>query len=135
VQLTCPKCGSRDARVARRKQFAEWLRGLVGVFPLRCRRCQTRWETSMWEAGAWRYARCPRCYRQDLTTWSDQFYNAPGPVRLKLGLGAKRYRCGACRYNFAGFKKRKQVAPAPPPQDAGYGSKLAAGPDVENLPD
>jgi hypothetical protein len=65
----------------------------------------------MWEGGAWLYARCPRCYRQDLTTWSLEYYHPPTSTMLKLNLGAKRYRCAACRCNFASFKPcRDKVA-------------------------
>ena len=108
MQLSCPKCGSLDARIVRRKGLAELLRGLIGGTPLRCRRCNTRWETSVWDGGAWKFARCPKCYRQDLTTWSEQYYNPPAWIVLKLRLGATPYRCAACRYNFASFKKCKE---------------------------
>jgi hypothetical protein len=108
MQLSCPKCGTRDVRVSHRRTFWEHLQGLVGIYPLRCRRCHARWATSTWEAGAWRYARCPKCYRQELTTWSDQYYNPPFSVRFWLKLGATRYRCAACRCNFASFKKCKE---------------------------
>ena len=108
MQLSCPKCGSRDARVANRHGIGELLRGIFGVYPLRCRRCSTRWETSAWENSAWRYARCPKCYRQQLSTWSQQYYNAPFGTRVKLQLGATPYRCAACRCNFASFKRCKE---------------------------
>ena len=108
MQLSCPNCGSRDARVSHRTGVGEWLRALVGSTPLRCRRCNTRWETSVWEGGDWKFARCPKCYRQQLTTWSEQYYNPPTWIVVKLRLGATRYRCAACRCNFASFKKRKE---------------------------
>ena len=108
MQLACPKCGLRDVRVSHRRGFAEFLRALVGIYPLRCRRCNARWETSVWHSGDWRYARCPKCYRQQLTTWSEQYYNAPGWIIFQLRLGATPYRCAACRCNFASFKKCKE---------------------------
>ena len=108
MQLACPKCGLRDIRVSHRRGFGELLRALVGVYPLRCRRCNERWETSVWESGDWRYARCPKCYRQELTTWSEQYYNPPRSIVLRLRLGATPYRCAACRCNFASFKKCKE---------------------------
>jgi len=108
MQLACPKCGLRDIRVAHRRGLREFLRALVGIYPLRCRRCHARWETSVWHSGDWRYARCPKCYRQQLTTWSEQYYNAPRSIIIMLRLGATPYRCAACRYNFASFKKCKE---------------------------
>ena len=62
----------------------------------------------MWENGSWRYARCPKCYRQELSTWSEQYYNPPRMVTWMLNLGATPYRCAACRNNFASFKKCRE---------------------------
>jgi len=108
MQLACPKCGTRDIRVSHSYGIGEQLRGLIGKYPLRCRRCNTRWETSVWEDGGWKYARCPRCYRQELATWSEQYYHAPLWTRILLRLGATPYRCAACRCNFASFRKCKE---------------------------
>ncbi len=104
MQLACPNCGTREAKVSSVRGIGEALKSLVGIYQLRCRRCKTRWETSAWADGAWKYARCPRCYRQDLTTWSLKYYNPPSSTMLMLQLGAKRFRCAACRCNFASFK-------------------------------
>lgn len=108
MQLACPQCASRDARVSRRTGLGEWVKGLFGIYPLRCRRCKTRWTTSSWESTAWKYARCPKCYRQELSTWSTRHYMPPLWTRIQLRLGATPYRCGACRCNFASFKKCKE---------------------------
>jgi DNA-directed RNA polymerase subunit RPC12/RpoP len=108
MQLACPQCGSRDARVSHRAGLGEWFKSLVGIFPLRCRRCKTRWSTSTWESAAWKYARCPKCYRQQLSTWSEQYYHPSGWTTFQLRIGATPYRCAACRCNFASFKKCKE---------------------------
>ena len=108
MQLACPKCGTREVRVSQRSGFLEAMKGLIGVYPLRCRRCRNRWLTSAWAHGAWKFARCPRCYRQELTTWSEQYYHPKKWIVLKLRLGAIPYRCAACRCNFAGFKPCKE---------------------------
>src|SRR5271154_3400432 len=108
MQLSCPKCGTREARVSHRRTVWEMLRSLVGIYPLRCRRCRHRWETSVWAEGAWRYARCPRCYRQELPTWSVQYYRPPRWIMMLLHLGATPYRCAACRCNFASFRRCKE---------------------------
>lgn len=108
MQLSCPQCGARDVRVSHRQTFGEVLRSLLGIYPLRCRRCRARWETSAWAGGAWRYARCPRCYRQDLSTWSEQYYHPRVCTTLLLRMGANPYRCPACRCNFASFKKCRE---------------------------
>jgi len=108
MQLSCPKCGTRDVRVSHLLGFGEQIRSLFGIYPLRCRRCRSRWETSVWESGDWRFARCPKCYRQELTTWSEQYYRPPRGTLILLRLGATPYRCAACRNNFASFRKCKE---------------------------
>ena len=108
MQLSCPKCGTRDTRVSQNLTFGERLKGMVGIYPLRCRRCRARWETSVWASGAWKYARCPRCYRQELTTWSEQYYHPPRWTTFLLRVGATPYRCAACRCNFASFRQCKE---------------------------
>src|SRR5580700_8029628 len=67
-----------------------------------------RWETSVLSAGAWKFARCPRCYRQELTTWSVHYYHPPRWTILLLKLGATPYRCASCRCNFASFRPCKE---------------------------
>ena len=108
MQLACPHCGTRDVRVSQRQDFGEYFKALLGIYPLRCRRCRTRWLTSAWASGAWRFARCPRCYRQELTTWSEQYYRPGRWTTLLLRLRATPYRCAACRCNFASFKPCKE---------------------------
>lgn len=108
MQLTCPKCGTREVRVSHRQTVREVIRSFVGIYPMRCRRCRHRWETSAWFSGAWKYARCPRCYRQELTTWSEQYYNPPRWTKFLLVIGATPYRCAACRCNFASFRPCKE---------------------------
>jgi hypothetical protein len=108
MQLTCPNCGTREVRVSQPRGLGELLKGFFGVSALRCRRCNKRWQTSVWSNGSWKYARCPRCYRQELTTWAMQHYNPTRWTRFLLHLGAKPRRCAACRCNFAAFKPRKE---------------------------
>lgn len=108
MQLACPKCGTREIKVSSHRGLGELLKGLIGIYPLRCRRCNNRWETSVWADSAWKFARCPRCYRQELTTWSEQYYRAPRWTLFLLRLGATPYRCAACRCNFVSFRKCRE---------------------------
>ena len=109
MQLDCPSCGTREVRISRAQGLGDFLKSLVGVSRLRCRRCNYRWETSVWANGAWRYAHCPRCYRQELTTWMVHYYNPPRWTRFLLRLGARPHRCPVCRCNFASFKSRRDT--------------------------
>jgi len=108
MQLSCPRCGTREIRESHRHTVSEVLRSFVGIYMLRCRRCRHRWKTSVWASRAWRYARCPRCYRQELTTWNQQYYRPTAWIQLLLRIGASPYRCASCRCNFASFRPCKE---------------------------
>lgn len=88
--------------------IGDYFKSFLGIYQMRCRRCRARWQTSVWSAGAWRFARCPRCYRQELTTWSEQYYHPPAWTTMLLRMGATPYRCAACRCNFASFRPCKE---------------------------
>ena len=46
----------------------------------------------------------------DLNGWTGKTYTDPPLlIRLKVALGAKKWRCEYCRLNFASFRKRKEV--------------------------
>jgi hypothetical protein len=108
MQLACPKCATRDVRVSATRSVFETLKSLVGIYQLRCRRCKERWQTSTWSDGAWKYAKCPRCYRQELTHWNEHYYHPPSSVFMMLRVGATPFRCPACRCNFASFRARRE---------------------------
>lgn len=107
MQLACPSCGARETRVSHRLTLLEHLKSLLGIDQMRCRRCKARWQTSVWFNSAWKYARCPRCYRQELTTWDTEQYNTAAWTSIKLGIGARAQRCAACRCNFVSFRPRR----------------------------
>jgi hypothetical protein len=45
----------------------------------------------------------------DLNAWTGKTFKPEGFVRLKVLLGAFKWRCEYCRLNFASFRKRKEV--------------------------
>lgn len=45
----------------------------------------------------------------DLNSWTGKNYIPPFWVRVRIRLGAKRFRCEYCRLNFASFRPRKEV--------------------------
>lgn len=99
----CPTCGSRRFRVQTARTLRDKLAEFLGTFRLRCLECGASYQKK-WSVRDWLYAKCPRCYRQDLGFWTPEFYNAPLGVAMKLSMGAKRYRCEASRHNFASFR-------------------------------
>jgi hypothetical protein len=102
MQAACPNCGMREIRLSHRQTAGEVIRSWLGIYTLRCRRCQHRWKTNVWSVADWKYARCPQCYRQELTTLHEE-YHPRLRTRFMLRLGAKPYRCPLCRCNFASF--------------------------------
>lgn len=75
---------------------------------MRCQSCRNRFETSIWEGSTWKYARCPRCLRFELSTWSEQYYNPPNWTLFLLRMGGTPYRCERCRCNFVSFRACKE---------------------------
>jgi hypothetical protein len=108
IEIACPECGTRDIRTSQPRTLGERIKGLVGCYQLRCKRCETRFQGALWRPGLIWYARCPRCYRTELSTWSEQYYNPPSWVVFQLRMGATPYRCEYCRCNFASFRACKE---------------------------
>jgi len=101
---TCPSCGGHNLRSSKVRGAAERLRSMIGILPFRCRQCGKRFSTRLWDFSSWKYARCPACLGTELGSWSDHYYNASLSVRMLVTMGAHRYRCEHCRYNFASFR-------------------------------
>jgi hypothetical protein len=108
--LECANCGSKQIRRARYANWAERLRGIMGIHPFRCRRCTHRVSVSIWLFGKLRYAKCPRCLRLELGTWSRRYYKVGFPKNVLIAFGAQKYRCPSCRCNFVSFRPRKATA-------------------------
>src|ERR1700694_2204598 len=106
--MVCPKCAAKNVRTARVRTVVEWLQSFAGFCPFRCRACGHRFSAFVWNLSMWRYARCPKCLRIELSTWSEQYYNPPWTTTLLLRIGATPYRCEFCRCNFASFRACKE---------------------------
>ena len=107
--LRCPHCGGEHVRRSRHRDRKERLRALLGIYPFRCRDCSFRFRSGVWLLGRSWYAKCPRCLRTELTTWSRRFYQATPWQNVQVFFGAERCRCSACRYNFVTFRPLLQV--------------------------
>lgn len=106
--VNCPECGSHRVRHSKHLSFRERVASLFGRHTLRCKECHHRFEAKVWRVADVRWARCPRCYRKDLTIWSEEHYLPKWWTSVLLNFGAKRLRCERCRYNFAGFRPVKE---------------------------
>ncbi len=104
--LACPKCGSENLRRSKRQSLAEIGNMLFGAYPFRCLECGTRSWISVWMFSKLGTAKCPKCLRSNLLAWPEKFYRPTLWRRVQFTLGAHRYRCEACRYNFVSFRPR-----------------------------
>jgi hypothetical protein len=102
----------------------ESVKSLVGFGPVRCRDCDLRFsEAVLWLPGL-RFARCPKCFREDLNEWAEKYFYPPWYKTMLVYVGAKRHRCSKCRYNFVSFFPRKSgpsassQPPKPPIEDS-----------------
>lgn len=104
----CPRCRSRNIRGAHHQSLKERLLAVLGWVTFRCRQCDLRFTAFLWDLARWRFARCPKCLRTELSSWSESHYIAPQATALLLRLGARPYRCEFCRCNFASFRFRRK---------------------------
>jgi hypothetical protein len=120
--LSCPECGSRQLRRSHRRSLLEKMGRWFGYVSIRCLDCSERFSANLLMPRTWIYAKCPRCYRTDLSSWDPSHYRCSLAMRLKLLLFARRVRCEACRVNFASWRlrerwyRRPQAVPVTPPQ-------------------
>jgi predicted nucleic acid-binding Zn ribbon protein len=105
--LECDQCGSREIRRARLQGFSERMRAILGIYPFRCRDCQNRFFVSVWLLSRLAFAKCPKCLRMELSTWSRRFYNPGVFANLLITFGGQKYRCSGCRCNFVSFRPRR----------------------------
>lgn len=108
MKINCPACGSRFVRHSKLQSLGERIATIFGHYQLRCKECQHRFPSKVWHIADLRWSRCPRCYRTDLSTWTEEHYLPRWKIQLMLTIGAKRLRCEYCRLNFAGFRPVKE---------------------------
>ncbi len=104
----CPSCGSKNLRPSQSDNILESIGSLFGFGPVRCRECEHRFsEAKLWLPTV-HYARCPKCFREDLSDWAEKYFYPPFYSRMLLHVGAKAHRCSVCRNNFVSFFPRKR---------------------------
>lgn len=107
ADMECEQCGSRNIRRARLRNLKDRIRILMGAYPFRCCDCQTRFIAGVLLVSKLPYAKCPKCLRTELSAWSRRHYNPGVAANLLIELGARKYRCPACRHNFVSFRRRR----------------------------
>ena len=107
LSIRCPACNSREVRASLAKTLGERVARVFGFMQLRCKDCDERFGASIWDLSNVVYAKCPRCYRLDLSTWTTQYYRAPSRWLIAMKFGARRRRCEYCRHNFISWRPAK----------------------------
>lgn len=107
MNIVCPECGSADIRASLSRTLGESIAKFFGFFRFRCRDCDTRFSGQIWDVSNIFWAKCPRCYRMDLSTWDPEHYRYPTRWLLLMHLGAKCIRCEYCRHNFLSYRRAK----------------------------
>ena len=102
--FSCPDCGGSNIRRSRYLNFRERLGAFFNVYPFRCRDCGTRFRADVLMIKRVLFAKCPRCLRLELTTWSRHSFRPTLSQNVLVLLGAQRYRCSGCRFNFVAFR-------------------------------
>lgn len=106
--LSCPKCGSDEVRLSRRRFALRRFLQLFGIYHFRCDSCSHLFRDNIHNLRSLPYAKCPSCHRMDLSRWSREYYSPTFLTRFMLGLGAKPVRCEYCRHNFWSFRLVKE---------------------------
>ena len=113
----CLNCGSTDLRRSRIQSRLEWLQAAIGTYPFRCQNCQYRFPINVWLWSRLAFAKCPKCLRAELASWSPKSYRLPLWKNLLITFGAHRYRCAACRCRFVSFRPVENTAKVETPVD------------------
>lgn len=108
MTLECPKCGSDEVRLSRRRNAAIRFLQIFGIYHFRCTDCGWLFKDNIHNIKHLAFAKCPTCHRMDLSRWSRDHYYPPFTTRFMLALGAKAVRCEYCRNNFWAFRLIKE---------------------------
>jgi hypothetical protein len=107
---------------------------LLGTYAFYCNHCGHQFDSRPIGLGSLFHAKCPRCYRMDLTIWEPRRYRSSTWDRFKLSLGANSWRCDPCRCNFVSFRPRKEKY-VRPGQDKNDESGASTAPDSSQMQD
>lgn len=100
----CERCGSSRVRRSQRRTLASYGRMLFGSYQLHCLDCNHRFWTNIFLVSKILHAKCPKCLGMKLDRWDPKHYHVPRWKTLLISLGAHRYRCTRCRFNFVSFR-------------------------------
>lgn len=104
MSFLCPRCGSDEIRLSRRKGLMRRVMHVFGVYSFRCEDCDSLFNSRISAFRHIIFAKCPTCHRMDLGRWSREFYSPRTLTKVMLAIGANPIRCEYCRNNFWSFR-------------------------------
>jgi C4-type Zn-finger protein len=103
--MNCPVCKSNDARRSRRQGAADYFFSIFGLYPWRCKKCETRFYSRLMSLSDSLHAHCPICGNPDLKRISADHVDTTFAF-LWRRLSVPAYRCEPCRHKY--FSVRPQ---------------------------
>jgi C4-type Zn-finger protein len=97
--MNCPVCKSKEARRSRRQYTADYVFSAFGVYPWRCRKCETRFYARLMTLSNSLHAHCPLCGNHELKRISAEHVSSRLAF-LGRWLSIPAYRCEPCRHKY-----------------------------------
>jgi predicted nucleic acid-binding Zn ribbon protein len=127
--MTCPVCKCKEARRSRRQNLADNLLSIVGIYPWRCTKCETRFYARVRSLSDSLHAHCPICGNPDLKRIAAEHVDSTfGFVWRRLPIPA--YRCEPCRYKYFSIRPLRHLEEEPEPAGT---TAVACQPKEEEL--
>lgn len=111
--LICPQCLSDQCHRSKRQWLRDYLIGLSGLRPWRCRICKLRFFAGVVPVSFAFYAHCSLCGNFNLQRISRNHVFEGWSAGLFRLLRFPAYRCAPCRNRFVTFLPHRRIVPRP----------------------
>ena len=111
--LICPQCLSDQCHRSKRQWLRDYLIGLSGLRPWRCRICKLRFFAGVVPVSFAFYAHCSLCGNFNLQRISRNHVFEGWSAGLFRLLRFPAYRCAPCRYRFVTLLPHRRIVPRP----------------------
>ena len=109
--LICPQCLGDQCHRSKRQWLRDYLIGLSGLRPWRCRICKLRFFAGVVPVSFAFYAHCSLCGNFNLQRISRNHVFEGWSAGLFRLLRFPAYRCAPCRYRFVTFLPHRRIVP------------------------
>ena len=108
--LICPSCQSDSCRRSKRRGIWDYIVGVTGLRPWRCRACEARFYAWVVPISYAAFVHCPQCGNLDVQRISREHVSG-GFAWLKRLLHFPAYRCDPCRHRFFSLRQHRRILP------------------------